>query len=260
MERKPRNTLVLLTDFGTRDPYVGVMKLVVLSRVQRPVNLVDLSHDVPPQDLHVAARMIRCSRPYLPPASVWLIVVDPGVGTSRRAIAFELRDGSAGVAPDNGVLTPLKRDVVAASRLPIPPEASTTFHGRDVFAPAAARLLEGAHPHDLGVPVEPKTLKELPAALPVVRDEGIQGRVVDVDRFGNLITNIPADLFQGRPVRVHVAGKEIPLVRTYADVEPGALLALVGSCGELEISVRNGSAARHLRAGIGTDVWVFFSS
>lgn len=260
MKSTPRSTVLLLTDFGERDPYVGIMKMVILKNFSRPIQFVDLSHQVPPQNLHVAARMIRCSRPYVPPGVVWLIVVDPGVGTSRRAVAFLTKDGSAGVAPDNGVLTPLKKEIIAASTLPPSPSASPTFHGRDIFAPAAAQLLSGAHPHDLGTPLDPHTLQIL-ADLPLeISGPQIRGYVVDVDRFGNLITNIPGAILEGQSPRIRVGTVEIPLVRTYADVADGEVLALIGSCGELEISVRNGSAAQRLKADIGTVVWVWRSS
>jgi len=256
------SVLILLTDFGLQDPYVGVMKLVVLRDLPPGVEVrfVDLTHNVPPQDIRAASRVIRCSRPYAPPGSTWLIVVDPGVGTSRRALAFLLSDGSRGVAPDNGVITPFRKDLVAASALPIPPEASPTFHGRDVFAPAAVRLLSGAHPYDLGEPVDPEELvwNEDPPLLPF--PQGLEGRIVATDRFGNLITNIPGGVLWGKKVRIHVGGVDIPLVRTYGDVPEGALLALVGSCGELEISVRNGSAQAHLGLREGDPVWVFWES
>ncbi len=254
--------LILLTDFGLQDPYVGVMKLVVLQGVgpDRGVQFVDLSHGVPPQNLRVAARMIRCAKPYAPPGSTWLIVVDPGVGTSRRALAFLLKDGSRGVAPDNGVITPFRESLTAVSALPVPPDASPTFHGRDVFAPAAARLLSGMHPHELGDPLDPEGLVWLEEPPPRILPDGLEGRIVAVDRFGNLITNIPGEALRDRKVRVHAAGVDIPLVRTYGDVPEGALLALVGSCGELEISVRNGSARARLGLEQGDPVWVFWVS
>lgn len=255
-------TLVLLTDFGLKDPYVGVMKLVILQNIPAnlTVHMVDLSHEVSPQNVREASRMIRCSRPWVPPESTWLIVVDPGVGTERRALAFLLRDGSRGVAPDNGVITPLREDLVAVSALPVPPGASTTFHGRDVFAPAAARLLSGAHPHALGTPLDPGDLVWLEDPPFRVSEEGVEGRVVSVDHFGNLITSIPGDLLRGRKAEVRAGGRTFPVVRTYADVPEGALLALVGSCNELEISVRNGSAQKELGLSEGDPVWVFWRS
>lgn len=258
----PSRTLILLTDFGLVDPYVGVMKLVVLREVSPDlrVNFVDLSHGVPPQNIGVAARMIRCSRAYAPPEATWLIVVDPGVGTARRALAFLLRDGSRGVAPDNGVITPFREELTAVSALPVPPDASSTFHGRDVFAPAAARLLSGAHPHDLGKPVDPEDLVWLDPRPPELRPDGIRGEVVTVDHFGNLITNIPGDWLRGRRVRIQAGKVWVPLVRTYGEVPEGELLALIGSCGELEISVRNGSARDRLGLAEGDPVWVFWAS
>ncbi len=254
--------LILLTDFGLQDSYVGVMKLVVLREVPPDlvVSFVDLSHEVPPQNVRAAARVIRCSSRHAPPGSTWLIVVDPGVGTSRRALAFLLADGSRGVAPDNGVITPFREALVAVSALPIPPDASATFHGRDVFAPAAARLLGGAHPHDLGEPLDPEDLVWIEDPRPRPLPDGLEGRIMTADRFGNLITNIPGEVIQNRKVRIQAGGMEIPLVRTYGDVPEGAPLALVGSCGELEISVRNGSARERLGLKVGDPVWVFWAS
>ena len=256
------STLILLTDFGLQDPYVGVMKLAVLRELPPGVDVrfVDLTHAVPPQNVRAAARAIRCSRPHAPPGSTWLIVVDPGVGTRRRALAFLLSDGSRGVAPDNGVITPFRETLVAVSSLPVPPGASATFHGRDVFAPAAARLLAGAHPHDLGEPLDPRSLIWLDEPSPRVFSGGLEGQIVAIDRFGNLITNISGGALQNRKVRVRAGEVDIPLVRTYADVPEGALLALVGSCGELEISVRNGSARARLGLREGDPVWAVWES
>ncbi|MBX9857033.1 MAG: SAM-dependent chlorinase/fluorinase [Gemmatimonadaceae bacterium] len=238
-----RSPITLLTDFGTADGYVAELK-GVLSTLAPTVPLLDLSHDIPPQDI-TAARLAlaRCWRRF-PVGTVHLVVVDPGVGTSRAALAVA-SEGRFLVGPDNGVLSPalfaLDAQVV---QLVVPDSASATFHGRDVFAPAAARLATGAPLDELGE----RLLHPVRLRTPAPRrdaDGALHGEVLTIDRFGNAITNLmPAP---GALPQAVVAGQHaLRVVRTYAEAEDGEAVALVGSSGWLELAVRNGNAAATL--------------
>lgn len=243
--------ITLLTDFGTADGYVAAMKGVIAS-ICPDAAIDDATHAIPQGDVAAAAfALARFWRLY-PPGTVHVVVVDPGVGGDRRAIAARA-DGRLLVAPDNGVLSRVfaaeapdaivSLDDPSYHRTPV----SATFHGRDIFAPAAAHLARGEPPAALGSPVDD------PVGLPWPspsrgRDDEVIGEVVHVDRFGNLITNLPAAWTRrAREVRVGDVGIG-PTRRTYADVERGELVALIGSLGLLEVSVRDGSAAERLGA------------
>lgn len=242
--------VALLTDFGTRDPYVGVMKGVMLGLCPDLV-FVDLTHEVAPQEVREGSFHLWASYRFFPSGTVFLAVVDPGVGSGRRAMALFAQDRFF-VAPDNGLLTPFLKDPFEAREIPVPPEASPTFHGRDVFAPAAAQIAcRGALPKEWPAITDPV---RSPWPEPHRKGDQIEGEVLHVDRFGNLITNIPGDWLKPGVI-VEVQGVRIRgLKRTYAEVPPGAFLALVGSSGLLEISVREGSAAQRLKAGQGAKV------
>jgi S-adenosylmethionine hydrolase len=247
--RPPRPIIGLLTDFGQQDQYVGVMKAVIAGIVPDAL-VIDVSHAVPPQSVLAGQRLLRASVPYFPPDSVILAVVDPGVGGSRRPMA--LRSGERIlVGPDNGLFSPwLPGELAVELANPVYrlPSVSSTFHGRDVFAPAVAHLALGLSLQELGPPLSNPVLLKPPE--PVKLPDGtIVGEVVYVDHFGNLITNISA-----RTGTAAVAGIELPLLTTYADAGPGQLLALAGSDDELEIAVRDGSAAQKLGSGAGTRV------
>ena len=251
--------VTLTTDFGARDSYVAAMKGVILG-IAREARLVDVSHEVAAHDVTEAALALEAAAPFFPAGTVHLAVVDPGVGTTRRGLAV-VTDGARFVGPDNGLFTPfLEGRDWRAFELTAPDyrlrAVSRTFHGRDVFAPAAAHLALGLAPERLGPAVDDpvrlhwSTVREAHGA--------VAGTVLHVDRFGNLVTSIHSDAIAslGSGVRVRVAGRSLPLVRTYGDLagrEPGAL---VGSSKRLEIAVSAGSAARVLRAGLGTPVVV----
>ncbi|MBU6366618.1 MAG: SAM-dependent chlorinase/fluorinase [Gemmatimonadetes bacterium] len=233
--------ITLLTDFGTADGYVGEVK-GVLSTLAPHAPLVDISHDLYAQDVEGARLAVARYWRRFPPGTVHLVIVDPGVGTARAALAVA-SEGRYLVGPDNGVLSPslfaLDARVV---RLAEPPAAAPTFHGRDVFAPVAAQLAMGGPLEALGEPHPEPVRRRTPP--PVRHGDGtLEGEVLTFDRFGNAVTN----LVPARPTppgtTVVTMGQEIPLVRTYGDVPPGAPLALVGSSGLVEIAVRNGSAA-----------------
>ncbi len=240
--------VTLLTDFGTADGYVAEMKGVLLSGAPG-VQLVDISHDVPAQDIEFARLTFARYWRRFPAGTVHIVVVDPAVGTARKALAIE-SDGRFAVGPDNGVLSPaMLLPGARAVALDIPHGAAPTFHGRDVFAPAAVRLLCGEDFEALGTPYSDAALRRTPEAQRRA-DGGQDGLVLGVDRFGNLITNLT-----GRgDGTVEVQGKLLRIVRTYGDATEGELLALVGSHGLIEVAVRGGSAARTLGIGRGAPV------
>ncbi|HKU61248.1 MAG TPA: SAM-dependent chlorinase/fluorinase [Gemmatimonadales bacterium] len=244
-----RPLITLLTDFGTADSYVAEMKAVLLGAVPQ-ATLVDLTHAVPPGDLRAAAYLLGRTWHRFPAGTVHLAVVDPGVGTARAALAFAT-GGHWFVGPDNGLFTPVLRDAaVEIVTLPIPTAAAPTFHGRDLFAPAAAALAGGTPLEILGEP-----FRGIPHRLsyrePHYEGKSVVGEVVYVDRFGTLVTSLTIETVPEYAV-IEVEGLEIgPLRRTFGDVPTGGLLAYLGSGGQVEIAVRDGSAARRLGLGVG---------
>jgi S-adenosylmethionine hydrolase len=252
--------VTLTTDFGVRDPYVAEMKGAILAIARtagRAVQLVDVTHEVARHDVVEGALALEAAAPFFPRGTVHVAVIDPGVGTARRGIALAARH-QIFVGPDNGVFTPFLSgtgwrafELTAVEyRLPA---VSRTFHGRDVFAPAAAHLALGVDLARLGPPVTDPVRLGWPGAR--AHGRVIEGAVIHVDRFGNLVTSVSADLV-GKDAVVRVAGRQIPWVGTYGDVAQGRLGALAGSSGRLEIAVREGSAAAVLRARRGTRVIV----
>lgn len=232
-----RPVVTLLTDFGTADGYVAEMKGVILTRAPE-ATLVDVTHDIPPQDVEGGRLALARYWRRFPPGTAHVAVVDPGVGSARAALAVE-SDGRFLVGPDNGVLSPAL--LVAGARvvtLPIPAGAAPTFHGRDVFAPTAADLVLGAPLDALGSPALDVVVRRTPEPRRLA-DGSIEGQVITIDRFGNAITN----LLGLRAQSVDVNGTVLPLRRSYADVAQGEPIALVGSTGLIEIAVRDGSGA-----------------
>ena len=258
-----RPVVALLSDFGTRDHYAGTMKAVVLS-ICADATLVDIGHEIPPHDVVAGALELAACYRYFPSGTVFLVVVDPGVGSTRRGIAAETSDYRF-VAPDNGVLsgafreTPPKRVVELTERKYARPTVSRTFEGRDRFAPAAAWLAKGIGLTSLGRAITDYHVLEL--QQPRVTETGLDGEVVRVDRFGNLITNIDHRTFDRvanqRPIVVSIGGREVPrIVATYAEAAPGDLCALFGSTDHLEIAINAGNAADTLNLGRGASVTV----
>ncbi len=259
--------VTLTTDFGLDDPYVGQVKGVILSLCPE-ATLVDLSHHIPAQDVMRAAVVVAESHRYFPAGTIHLAVVDPGVGTQRRALVVEARD-QLFIAPDNGLLTlvlsgldieagEVEIHVISETKY-LNRNISPTFHGRDVFAPAAGHLANGLNPAELGPKVNDPVLLDL--LKPEKSVKKITGRVLYVDHFGNLITNIPAadilDRHRGRVPTIRLAGHTLTgLHVTYAEVEPGQPLALIGSLELLEISVNLGRADEFFDAGQGEPVEV----
>lgn len=258
-----RPVVALLTDFGTRDPYVAAMKGVVLS-ICPDVTLVDLTHDIPPHDVRAGARTLAACCAYYPAGTIFVAVVDPGVGTPRRAVAVDVGDYRL-VGPDNGVLgavcdrLPPKKIVELTDRKFQRPTVSRTFEGRDRFAPAAAWLAKGTAMTALGRAVHDLTRITWP--VPVVTADSIAGEVEAVDRFGNLISNIERTaiepLLRAGPIAIRLGDHDIPrLVATYGEAGPGDVCALFGSTDHLEIAVNGASAFGHFAAGAGTPVTV----
>jgi S-adenosylmethionine hydrolase len=254
--------ITLTTDFGEESPYVAAMKGVVLG-INPAARLVDLTHQVPPQDVRHAAFFLAGAVPYFPAGTLHVVVVDPGVG-SERAVLYVETDGQRLLAPDNGCWTSLLKPGSPGPRVIRVAEprywrqpVSATFHGRDIFAPVAGHLSLGVDPADLGPSVtEWVHLPEPPPPRPGMNS--LTGQVVFVDHFGNLITNIAAEGLQ--PPTVLGVGKQgrkrFRWVRTYAEASPGTLVALASSNGMLEVAVVQGNAARALKAGVGTPVTV----
>jgi S-adenosylmethionine hydrolase len=257
--------VALLTDFGIRDHYAGTMKGVVLG-ICPDVTLVDISHDVPPHDVLSASLELAACYRYFPAGTVFLVVVDPGVGSSRRPLAAEAGDYRF-VAPDNGVLSavfkelPPKRVVELTERRFARPTVSRTFEGRDRFAPAAGWLAKGTDVRVLGRSLTDYLRLAIPD--PAVTEHEVRGEVLRVDRFGNLITNIDRRSFDrlGRTGEVtleiragdHRVGR---LVTTYAEITPGEVCSLFGSTDHLEIAANSDSAADRLGLGRGAAVTV----
>jgi S-adenosylmethionine hydrolase len=243
-----RPIITLITDFGTVDGYVGEMKGVLLSGA-RDAELVDITHDIPPQDVERARLTLARVWRRFPTGTIHVVVVDPGVGSPRDAIAVAA-DGYCLVGPDNGVLSPALLSASArVVSLAVSRQASATFHGRDVFAPAAAALARGDSLDSLGVQAMSPIVRRTPE--PTRRPDGaIEGEVIFVDRFGNAVTN----LVGVRGGTIEVGKLTIDLRRTYAEVETGRPVALVGSSGLVEIAVRDGDAARLLGLSRGSVV------
>ena len=278
-----RPVITLTTDFGTRDSYVGAMKGVILSRCPQ-ANIVDISHEVEPQSISQGAYVLATAARHFPPDAIHVAVVDPGVGSDRRPIAVHTPSGTF-IAPDNGLISLAVREyiqtpcvlrdgaddggnaqqVIIEARLSDEcrgvvlddpsfwlPEVSRTFHGRDVFAPVAAYVASGVPVSDVGSPLQ--TI----GVFPQIHLDGAilsGGTVVHVDRYGNLITNIPADAVPNEPA-FEVAGRRIVgLSRSYTEAV-GELLAIIGSEMTVEIALGNGNAAQTLGASVGDRVVV----
>lgn len=253
--------ITLTTDFGLGDVFVGVMKGVILG-INPKASIVDLSHQVPPQDVHQAAYLLLTAYPYFPPDTIHLAVVDPGVGSERRAIAMHT-ERAYFVAPDNGVVSYVatKSSVEKVVSLTNPrywlSPPSRTFHGRDIFAPVAAHLSRGVALEDLGEEIQDMVKLPFPQAG-LGADGSIVGEILHIDRFGNLVTDIPGEMLTKRgQVTITLLGRTIHgLSSSYVAVGEGKLLAYIGSAELLEIAARGGSAAEALAAKVGDEVQV----
>jgi S-adenosylmethionine hydrolase len=243
-----RPLVTLLTDFGTADGYVAEMKGVILTRAPE-ATVVDVTHDISPQDVEGGRLALARYWRRFPPGTVHVAVVDPGVGSARAALAVQ-SDERFLVGPDNGVLSPaLLAGGARAVTLPVPGGASPTFQGRDVFAPVAADLALGAPLDAVGSPTLELVIRRTPEPQRLA-DGSIQGQVITIDRFGNAITNLLALRAQS----VEVNGGVLALRRSYADASEGEPIALVSSTGLIEIAIRNGNAAATMGLDRGTVV------
>ncbi len=243
--------ITLTSDFGPADGYVASMKGAILS-INPQATIVDITHQVPPQDILHGAYVLSATYSFFPEGSIHLAVVDPGVGSRRKAVAVAAQ-GHYFVGPDNGVLSLALPDECPAVELTESryhlPEVSATFHGRDIFAPVAAHLSIGVSLDALGPPVA--TLQRLPGASPSIRDDGsVEGAVIHIDGFGNAITNIRRQHLVTDRVEVQVGPVTLPGLSPSYDAGEETM-ALWGGNGLLEIAVKNGSAAatRGLRRG-----------
>jgi S-adenosylmethionine hydrolase len=256
--RRANGIVTILTDFGTRDPYVGIMRGVILDFAP-DARLVDLTQHVPPQSVAVGALLLRSAVEYFPPGTVHLAVVDPGVGSDRAPIAVMTRRGAL-VGPDNGLLHAsaealgvLEVRRIANQDLFRKP-VSHTFHGRDIFAPAAGHLAAGGSPAQIGPEME--SMVPLDGSEVSYGGETVAGAIVHVDHFGNLISNIRVTEI-GEVSAVEIAGQRFDgLSSSYADTPRGGLLAIEGSWGTLEIARNGGSAAEALSCTVDTPVIV----
>ncbi|GIV66844.1 MAG: SAM-dependent chlorinase/fluorinase [Chloroflexota bacterium] len=257
----------LLTDFGDRDAFVGIMKGVIW-KIAPQVQVADLTHWIEPQNVLHGALILGQAYSYFPPGSVHLAVVDPGVGTQRKAVAVRIGDFYF-VAPDNGLLTvPLERaeksgNPIHAVELNEPrfwlPEVSRSFHGRDIFAPCAAHLANGVPLDEMGSRLESNTLVRVAIPKPSRTSTGWQAQVLMADVFGNLISNLTTDdLGEQKIERVVIAGTTIErFTRTFGDAPAGSLITMFDSSGYLSVCVVNGNAQRQLNVRVGEPLEVF---
>lgn len=249
-----KKVITLLTDFGTRDPYVASMKGIILG-INPKVKIVDITHQIPPQDILEAAYTLFASYKYFPKGTIHIIVVDPGVGGRRKIIALKTKDYIF-IAPDNGVLSlvlqkeQIREIVEVTNRKYFLKPVSDTFHGRDIFSPVATYLSKGIPLRNFGRRIQ--RIKELEIAKPEVKKGKLVGRIIHIDRFGNLVTNIDREILsklkiKNEKVKIEIGKRKIVGVkRSYVSVRKGKILALFGSSGFLEISVNLRSASKIL--------------
>ena len=255
--------IALLTDFGTRDWYVACLKGVIAGICPR-ARLIDITHDIPPQDVTAGALNVAAAAPWLPPKTILVCLVDPGVGTARPLLAAQA-DEQIFLGPDNGLLSLVlaragRRTLI---RLTNPAywlkDISRTFHGRDILAPVAAHLARGVRLASLGLPVT----RYRPLPLPRIRKtaDRLTGQIIYLDTFGNLITNLPAGLLaSSRRGAFRYHRSPVRVVSSYGDGRSGELIALAGSHGFIELAIRNGSAAARARAKRGDPVELLAAS
>lgn len=249
--------ITLLTDFGLSDVYVGAMKGTI-AQINPQLQVIDLTHQIPPQDIASARFQLMNAYPYFPADTVHLAVVDPGVGSMRRSIAVQLTSGYV-VAPDNGLISGVLEHAIAAVELTNrnywrSQTPSFTFHGRDIFAPVAAYLASGIALRDLGEEIDLDSIARLPIPDVIETGQGLQGVIQAIDHFGNLITNISGGHVRDRDWAVQINEAIYPGKTTYAEAEVGEIIGLIGSHGWLEIAMNRGNAQSYLNVEIGTTI------
>ena len=259
--------ITLSTDFGQKDGYVGIMKGVILT-IAPHVQLMDLSHDIRPQDVFGGALLLGRSASYFPAGTIHVAVVDPGVGTQRKGMAAQIGEQYF-IGPDNGLITFLVQEAQKQSRemrffcLQNPTyrlaTVSHTFHGRDFFAPAAGHLANGVSLEEFGDEIAKPVLLDIPAKI--VGEDRITGEILHCDHFGNLVSNIrQEDLPTDKTVRVSIKGRsDIPLTSTFAEAEVGDLIAFFDSFGFLAVAEVDGNAAHTLGAAEGEKITVYLT-
>jgi S-adenosyl-L-methionine hydrolase (adenosine-forming) len=247
-----QSLVTLLSDFGDRNVYVGIMKGVI-AQINPRLTVVDLTHQIPPQDIKAARFCLMNAYPYFPVGTVHIAVVDPGVGSKRRAIAVEFAQGFL-VGPDNGIFSGVLSQSPAIAAVELTnlnywrtPQPSKTFHGRDIFAPVGANLANGVPLKQLGQEIDSATLVKLDIGKCKQTTTGVVGCIQYIDHFGNLVSNIPGSYVQGKTWYVQATGLNIPGCETYSDVKIGEVVALVGSHGWVEIAINSGNAHSQLQ-------------
>lgn len=255
------NIITLTTDFGLQDYYVSAMKAIILG-IAPDVRLVDISHDIPSQDIMAGSWILRNSAMLFPSGTVHTVVVDPGVGTDRKSIALKIEDQYF-VGPDNGIFSPLteERDFKAvrlSNKKYWREDPSNTFHGRDIFAPVAAHLSRGVELEDLGDSVD--ELVTYRWTVPIADKDGLQGMVIHIDKFGNLVTNLSRSLikeFKDKNVKIYLGNTILDeIATTFGSVPDGEPVAFIGSSGMLEIGINKGSAEEMLGVQKGAQISV----
>ncbi|MEH1903310.1 MAG: SAM-dependent chlorinase/fluorinase [Nostoc sp.] len=246
--------VTLLSDFSDRNVYVGIMKGVI-AQINPRLTVVDLTHQIPPQDIAAARFCLMNAYPYFPVGTVHVAIVDPGVGSKRRAITVEFAQGFL-VGPDNGIFSGVLSQSPAIAAVELTnlnywrtPQPSKTFHGRDIFAPVAASLASGVLLKQLGQEIDPASLVKLDVGECKQTTTGVVGCIQYIDHFGNLVSNIPGSYIQGKTWCVQTALLSIPGGETYSDVKVGEAIALVGSHGWVEIAINSGNAHLQLQLG-----------
>lgn len=264
-----RPLIALMTDFGLQDPYVGIMKGVIAGISPR-TPVIDLTHCISAQNILQGALLLGSSSPYFPDGTIFAAIVDPGVGTGRKAIAL-VTESQVFVAPDNGLLSSVmkKQKIRACYTITNPscmlPGQSATFHGRDIFSPAAAHLANGLEPAMLGSALDPEECKRIEIPENSTRDGGSswEGVVLYSDVYGNLITSFTGNMITEEKQALGIRTKNnriLPIHRTYGDVAEGEALAYTGSSGFIEIAIRNGNASQSLELLPGDRVMLLYAS
>lgn len=248
--------IALLSDLGEKDYFVGAMKGVVLS-INQEVSVVDISHQIPKQNIPTAAFVLACASETFPKGSIFVTVVDPGVGTKRRCILLSTKNGLNFVGPDNGVFT-IVADLFGIEEIReitnqklMGSRVSATFHGRDVMAPVAAHLSLGLDPSEVGPKVG--NLEKIRIETPELKDDGLHGQILHVDDFGNLVTNIDMSSLEelgnprtGLEIKIGKTKIEAPLVKSFGEVPKGEKLCYFGSTGLLEVGINMGDLAQEM--------------
>jgi len=255
--------ITLLTDFGLKDNYVGVMKGVIKS-INPEISLIDITHNIAPQNIIEGRFMLMNSIPYFPDQTIHLVVIDPGVGSQRRGLIIKFKKGYI-IAPDNGLIRGIFEEdqlleiiEIKNPKYWLTSSPSFTFHGRDIFAPVAAYLSKGIPLKNFGNPIDPASLINGNFPDYKVTNQGIIGYIQSIDHFGNLITNIPENLIKNKSWFLLIKNIKIPRKNTYNDGKIGEIISLIGSHNFLEIAVNQGNAQIRLNLKIGDQIELFF--